>query len=272
LQVTIITPVLNGASFIEAAIDSVQAQSHQDWRHIVMDGASADGTLEILERRAAADPRLTFVSTRDSGQYDALLAGFDLAEEGVLGWLNADDLYAPWAFTEVVRNMSGPSAPKWISGLPALWDASGRMRAVQATAWRPRSAIRKGYFHDGLLGCLQQESMFFHTSLFRDLTQAERDLVHAQRLAGDYALWRAFAEKAALVTIPVVLGGFRVHGQNRSIQQAPSYMDEVGALGGPVPPPWLARRLRTAFETFSSARNVWSFRRAARELHEGADD
>ncbi|WP_439619576.1 glycosyltransferase [Hyphomonas sp.] len=271
MRVSIITPVLNGAKFLNATLDSVEAQSYPDWQHFVMDGGSTDGTLEILERRAAQEPRLTYVSRPDDGQYDALLAGFDQAADGLIGWLNADDIYAPWAVEEAVRNAKGDNAPRWISGLPALWDAAGCLRAIHATAWRPRSAIRKGYFHDDFLGCLQQEAIFFHTSLFQDLTEAERECVRSQRLAGDFALWRAFAERSPLVTLPVVLGGFRVHAHNRSVRQTEAYQAEIRALGGPMPARWLARRLRTAFELVSSARNVWAFRKAALELSGAVD-
>lgn len=268
MQVTIVTPVLNGARFLEAMLDSIQRQPHTGWRHIVVDGASTDGTLEILQRRADGDPRLTVLSRPGSSLYEALLEGFGAAgPEDLIGWLNADDLYTPWALSEAVRLMTGPGAPAWISGLPALWDAEGTLRAMHATAWRPRGAIRRGWFNDGFLGCLQQETMFFRKSLIDGLTDAERGLVLSQKLAGDFVLWRAFARQAPLVTFPLLLGGFRVHGNNRSIRQAELYAQEVRALGGAMPPQWLARPLRTLFEMASSAANVRAFRRAAHDLH-----
>lgn len=268
MNVTIVTPVLNGAAYIEAAMDSVRLQSYPAWRHIIVDGGSTDGTLEIVLRRAAAEPRVLLSQGRDTGIYDALLKGFSQAQEGILGWLNADDLLTPWAFSSVVRIMTAEDAPKWISGMPALWDETGELRAVQALAWRPRAAILRGWCHDGFLGCLQQESMFFRSEMVHRLSQGEIAEIRAQRLAGDFAMWRAFARQSPLTAVPVLLGGFRTHGQNRSIRMAELYAEEIKALGAPTPPIWLAKRLRTVFELLSSASNVWAFRRAARSLHE----
>lgn len=268
MRVTIVTPVKNGAAYLEAALDSVTRQGHSDWRHIVMDGGSTDATLDILARRAADEPRLTFSSRPDDGIYDALLDGFERADEGILGWLNSDDLLTPWAMSSAVRAIDKPAGPDWISGLPAIWDSNGELRGMQALGWRPRAAILRGWCHDGFLGCLQQESMFFRTSLFNKLTKEERERIRAQRLAGDFALWRAFSRHSGVTALPQPLGGFRVHGANLSTVHAKLYAEEVKALGGQAPPAWLAKRMRTAFEAVSSASNVWAFRRAMRTLHE----
>lgn len=271
MQVTITTPVLNGARFLEATLDSIQSQSYQDWRHVIVDGGSTDETLEILQRRAELDSRITLINCPGSSLYEAMMVGFDTApENSLLGWLNCDDLYTPWAMSAAVRLMAAPAGPVWISGLPALWDRYGALQALQATAWRPRGAIRRGWFHDGFLGCLQQETMFFRKSLISGLTETERREILSQKLAGDFALWRAFARQAPLVIVPLLLGGFRVHDENRSIRQSELYASEVRALGGGAPPVWLAQRLRTLFEMLSSAANVRAFRKAAHELHRAA--
>lgn len=249
-------------------LDSICGQSCKDWQHIVVDGGSTDKTLEILQRRAKSDPRITLLNRPGSSLYEALFEGFDAAPaDCLLAWLNCDDLFTPWTLSQAVRLMSPPSGPGWISGLPALWDRDGALRAVQATAWRPRSAILNGWFHDEFLGCLQQETMFFRKSLVLGLTGAERNQILSQKVAGDFALWRAFARQAPLVTVPLLLGGFRVHGENRSIRQSELYSDEVRALGGRAPPRWLARHLRTIFEMSSSAANVGAFRKSALDLH-----
>lgn len=265
----IVTPVLNGARFVEATLDSIGRQSHQDWRHVFIDGGSTDGTIEILRRRAEQDMRVSVIERQGSSLYEALFDGFNAVDpDSIVGWLNADDLYAPWALAAVFRLMSTPCGPLWLSGLPALWDCDGELRSIQATAWRPRAAIRRGWFHDGFLGCLQQETIFFRKSLIDGLHPDERATVIKQKLAGDFALWKAFARQSSVVTVPLLLGGFRAHGKNRSVRESDLYSCEIRALNAPTPPAWLARRVRTFFELISSAANVYAFRRAAHNLHE----
>lgn len=104
-RISIVTPCLNQADSIEAALRSVLDQAGprertSDWlEYIVMDGGSADGTREIIERYA--DRLAYWVSEPDRGQSHALNKGFARATGDVLGWLNADDLLTPGALARV---------------------------------------------------------------------------------------------------------------------------------------------------------------------------
>ena len=84
--VSIVTPCLGGAGFIDRCLASVAAQTFSAVEHIVVDGGSTDGTVEIL-----ADRRPSWISELDNGQSDAINKGFRLASGGLLTWLNADD-------------------------------------------------------------------------------------------------------------------------------------------------------------------------------------
>lgn len=92
MKISVVTVVRNGVATIEDAILSVAAQSHADIEHIVIDGASTDGTLAVLERHRDKIARL--VSEPDRGIYDAMNKGIRLATGDVIGMLNADDVYA----------------------------------------------------------------------------------------------------------------------------------------------------------------------------------
>jgi glycosyltransferase involved in cell wall biosynthesis len=89
--ISIITPCLNRALFVSEAVESVLQQDFADVEHIVMDGGSTDGSLEILSRY----PHLRAYSQPDKGIYDALNKGIRLANGDVLGFLNTDDFYEP---------------------------------------------------------------------------------------------------------------------------------------------------------------------------------
>ena len=96
---SIITPCLNRAEFIVEAVESVLAQNYQNFEHIIIDGGSTDGTLELLKRY----PHLQIYSGQDQGMYDALNKGLKLARGEIIGFLNSDDLYAEDAFSIIAE-------------------------------------------------------------------------------------------------------------------------------------------------------------------------
>ena len=86
--VSIITPVLNGALWIEDCIQSVLIQNYPDIEHIIIDGGSSDDTLKICQKYA----HLIIHSGKDRGQSHAINKGFDMARGEILAWLCADDV------------------------------------------------------------------------------------------------------------------------------------------------------------------------------------
>src|SRR4051812_39953605 len=100
-RVSIITPVLNGARFIEKTILSVINQTYCNVEHIIVDGGSTDGTMEII--RKYADRIARVVSEPDSGLYDAGNKGMRLASGSILSFLGSDDLLMPWGVNCVVQ-------------------------------------------------------------------------------------------------------------------------------------------------------------------------
>jgi len=91
MKVSIITVVWNNKDTIKDAIDSVLNQSYEDVEYIIVDGASTDGTIEIIN--SYGDKISKFLSEKDSGLYDAMNKGISLATGDIIGILNSDDLY-----------------------------------------------------------------------------------------------------------------------------------------------------------------------------------
>ena len=91
LKVSIITVVRNNKETVKNAIDSVLGQTYKNIEHIVVDGASTDGTVEIV--RSYGDKISQFISEPDSGLYSAMNKGISLATGDVIGILNSDDFY-----------------------------------------------------------------------------------------------------------------------------------------------------------------------------------
>ncbi len=103
MKVSIITVVLNGAGYIAGCIESILMQKHADIEYIVLDGASTDGTIEIVKKYL---PDIYFFeSSKDEGFYSALNHGLAMSNGEVIGVLNADDVLAnPYVISTIVNN------------------------------------------------------------------------------------------------------------------------------------------------------------------------
>ncbi len=92
MRVSIITAVYNNRDEIGVCIKSVQSQTYHDIEHIVVDGGSTDGTMEVV--RSYSDSISVIVSEKDEGLYDALNKGVCVATGDVVGFLHSDDIYS----------------------------------------------------------------------------------------------------------------------------------------------------------------------------------
>ena len=92
MKISIITVCFNSANTIEDTIRSVLSQDYKNIEYIIIDGASTDGTVELV--KSYGDKINRFVSEPDKGLYDALNKGINIATGEVIGFVNADDLLA----------------------------------------------------------------------------------------------------------------------------------------------------------------------------------
>jgi len=97
--VTIVTPSYNQGRFLRRTIESVLNQTYPNIEYIVMDGASTDDSVEILN---SYGDRFTWVSERDKGQADAINKGFERGHGDILTFLNSDDVLTPDAVQKAV--------------------------------------------------------------------------------------------------------------------------------------------------------------------------
>lgn len=92
MKVSIITVAYNSATTIADTLGSVASQTYGDIEHIVIDGASADDTMDIVRREGRHVACV--VSAKDRGIYDAMNKGLSLATGEIVGFLNSDDVFA----------------------------------------------------------------------------------------------------------------------------------------------------------------------------------
>ncbi len=132
--ISIVTPCLNAAPYIEQAIRSVLDQGFPSFEHIVIDGGSEDGTIALLRKY----PHLRWISEPDNGQTEALNKGLKMARGDIIGWLNADDYYLPGAFRSVAKVFALKSEADVIYGNFDLVDCHGSLlHGVRNTRFDP---------------------------------------------------------------------------------------------------------------------------------------
>lgn len=94
MKISVITATYNSSATIASTIESLLGQTFADWEHIIVDGGSTDNTAEIVARYADRYAgRVSFVSERDRGIYDAMNKGIARAKGDVVGLLNSDDFF-----------------------------------------------------------------------------------------------------------------------------------------------------------------------------------
>jgi glycosyltransferase involved in cell wall biosynthesis len=130
--ITVVTPSFNAAATIEETLRSVREQDYPHVEHLVVDGASTDATVEILQRAQG----IRYVSEPDRGLSHAMNKGVDMAEGSIVGWLNADDVYLPGALRAVGEAFAAHPEYEWATGRCVIVDDAGSEIRRGATAYK----------------------------------------------------------------------------------------------------------------------------------------
>jgi glycosyltransferase involved in cell wall biosynthesis len=151
---SVITITYNAEAVLEETIRSVlrQQTSYPNVEHIIVDGASKDGTMEIVRRYA--DRIAKVVSEPDKGLYDAMNKGIGMASGDYLCFLNAGDCFhTDDTLKQIVGQISEREWPDVIYGETAIVDSEGKFLHLR----RLRAPEKLNYksFRDGMLVCHQ---------------------------------------------------------------------------------------------------------------------
>ncbi len=122
--VSIITPSYNQAQYLEQTIQSVLNQDYPRVEYIVIDGASSDGSVEIIQKHQ--DRLAYWISEKDSGQAEAINKGSAKATGEIIAWLNSDDYYLPGAIASAVEAFARAPEAAFVYGNMLAVDERGR--------------------------------------------------------------------------------------------------------------------------------------------------
>lgn len=201
---SIVMPSLNQRAFVEQAVESVLSQANVSMELVVADGLSTDGTLEFLQSLAQQDARIKVLAGKDTGPAQALNKALAAAQGPVVGWINADDFYAPHVFEQVLKAFE--HNPDWLMlyGQGQHVDEAGSPIGLYPTL---PPTIMVDRFQAGCFIC--QPTVFFKKHLWEQLGPLDESL----RASFDFEYWlRVFTKHQDRVGfIDALLANSRLH-------------------------------------------------------------
>jgi glycosyltransferase involved in cell wall biosynthesis len=210
MKISVITVCHNAARTVEDTLLSVQQQTHADIEHILIDGASGDGTREIIARHKSC---LAFwVSEPDRGVYDAMNKGLAAATGEIVGFLNGDDVYADNnVLRDVAAVFDNTSLDSCYSDL--VYVDPGDLNKV-VRYWQSED------YHEGFFGkgwCPPHPTFFVRKKIYDRFGGFDLDFA----LGNDVEIMMRFLAKHKISTayIPRILVKMRIGGiSNRNIR------------------------------------------------------
>jgi glycosyltransferase involved in cell wall biosynthesis len=253
-RITLVTAVHNGARYIEDTIRSIVYQGYPNLEYIVVDGASTDGTVDIVRKY---EKHLSWwVSQPDKGVYEALNTGFARATGEIMGWLNASDMLHTKGLFVVGSVFAALPEVEWITGRPTRFDSQGKTVDI-----RPLARWSRKRFLAGANKYIQQESTYWRKGLWE---RAGARVDPSLRAEGDFELWVRFFRHARLYSVDALIGGYRSHEDALSSSDLERYnqtCDEIVELELESAP-WgksikLVRRISAIMKNIPKIRGLW---------------
>jgi hypothetical protein len=242
-MLSVITPSYNQAAYIRHTIESVLVQDYPNGEHIVVDGGSTDGTVEILREYGERYPdRFRWVSEPDGGQSDALNKGLAMARGEIIGWQNSDDYYLPNSFGDALRYLLHHPEIAVVYGDCQLVDESGI----------PVGVLSSGSYDYGrlLYYCyIPNAASFMRRSALLGVGGVQQDLHYTM----DYDLWLRLGFKNQMAYLPGLRGAWRQVAVAKTntglVRNRLECVDAVRqAVSSPLLPPALLEHGRIALQ------------------------
>lgn len=221
---SIVTPSFNQAPFIGEALDSVRRQRSTDLEHWVIDGASSDGTVDILGRYAGttAGRHLRWISEPDTGQSAALNKGFSRVTGEIVGWLNSDDRYRPGCFDYIQSAFDRNPSADVIYGDYTWIDERGQVFRVRREIEFSRFVL---LYHR--VPFIPSTATFFRRRIFDDGNRLREDLQYAM----DFDFFLHLATKGyRFLHVPAVLADFRFQRNSKTCTAPHKQLEEIDTI------------------------------------------
>jgi GT2 family glycosyltransferase len=211
-SLTVVTPTFNAVATIRETLASIQSQEYPALDHVVVDGGSTDGTVELLAEEAAAG-RLRYISEPDRGLSDAFNKGVAMATGEWIAWLNADDTYEPGALAAVGAALSRAGESEWAIGRCKIMGGDGAESRRAVTAYK-NFLLRHYSFGLYLTNNFVSSPATF---VRRDVIDEIGALDERFKYSADYDLWLRLARRGDPLYVEADVARFRMADDSLSI-------------------------------------------------------
>jgi glycosyltransferase involved in cell wall biosynthesis len=194
-KISIVTPAFNCGHLIHRCIESVSFQDYPNVEHIIIDGGSTDGTVEVLKKY----PHLRWISEPDNGEAHAVNKGIRMATGDIICWLNADDYFCPHALNLVAAAFAKNAPCDIVYGHTNMVDETGRVLWFKQSS--PTATLKSLVRWWNCNWQPHQPSMFFS----RQILEAVGPLNEQLHFSIDFELWLRCAVKGTLVLVDETL-------------------------------------------------------------------
>jgi glycosyltransferase involved in cell wall biosynthesis len=218
LRFSIVTPSYNQGAFLEAALLSIQRQNYPNLEHIVVDGASSDGSVDVLKRYAGKPgwEHLHWISEPDRGQTDALNKGFRKASGDIFAYLCADDLYELGTFAFINNYFQQHPEIDLLYGGCTFLDQTGTpLRVKKAVPFNYDELLRRNF--------ILQPSVFFRSSVWLKVGPFDEDLDYSM----DYEYWLRAAATCRVRAVNRNLAMYRLHTHGKTMRRQRAQLSEA---------------------------------------------
>ena len=230
LKVSIVTPSFNQCQFIERALLSVAKQQVKDIEHIVIDGGSTDGTVDVLTR---FKPAVRWISEKNEGQSHAVNKGLQAATGDIIGWLNSNDIYYPSAVRRVTAFFETHPEVDIVYGMADHIDIDDRpFEAYPTEPWDLEQ------LHNSCFIC--QPALFFR----RRVIEQHGLLDESWHYCMDYEYWLRLGRAGLRFSfLEEKLAGSRLYAEQKTAGSRIKVISEINDMLnkklGKVPEQWL---------------------------------
>lgn len=238
--VSIVTPSYNQAQYLEQTLRSVLEQEYQRIEYIVIDGASTDGSVDVIkkyDRRGGVTPpnnvtsgnegertsplqsnhKINYwVSEKDNGQAEAINKGLARATGDIVAWLNSDDFYFPGAIASVVKVFEAHPQAGLVYGDTVAVDEKGEfIHFPKYAQWDLEDLLT--------FNIIGQPAVFMK----RDVLLKAGFLDPSFHFLLDHHLWIRMASRAPMVYVPEIWAAGRFHESAKNVAQAAKFGEEA---------------------------------------------
>lgn len=223
VKISVITATLNRKDFLPRCIEGVAGQSYPNKEHVIVDGGSTDGAIDLLKSYSEKYPHIRWISEKDKGISDALNKALALTTGDVIGVNGDDDFYEPGVFEIVAAEFNRDPEVGVVSGNCNHINNNGALEFASKAAFSGRRDLIEFWKNWGRSVFLPAPSTFFRKEVVNKVGAFDT----ADLYAMDYHHWIKITKEFRVTTFDKLFANFRCDEGTVSFSQNQQQLVEM---------------------------------------------